>query len=151
MAGDTESHLKGQHMTCHLQPLILSYNKDGSVWIRDAWRETGDEDFGKRTERVVTGIPVLSHPTHCSSHLLRETTPLWVASAWGEAVAPPPGRTLPHWWCLNLTAEYRVTRWRTEGVSHSHRSLVVWNRLLKARRGHHLTSTRGRSRKKTQW
>ena len=94
-AGEAESLLKGQSTKFCLQPLTLGTSKRRAErtkrHLRRVW---GWWVWGEKWRN--------SHQDPCAksfstgrSYYLRQNTLLWMASAWGEAIPPPAGITLP--------------------------------------------------------
>ena len=100
-AGNSESFLKGQHTKFCLQPLTLGSSRERAEWTRDAWGESGVGVSGERSNGTADRSLcwVISHTAEAI--FLRQSTPLQVASAWGEAGAPHKGIILPYFVELN--------------------------------------------------
>ena len=80
-------------------------------------------------------------PHNAGSIFLRQSTHLQVSWAWRKAIALPSGGPLPHHVVLKSDCRFQsdqINNWKSQ--PHTVKSLVVSNRLPKARLGHHLTS-----------
>ena len=105
--------LKGPWTKFHLQPTSLDSGRWKAEWTKNAWGKSSVGGSRERTEGTVPRIPVLSHSSQYRATILRQSTPLQVAPAWGEAIALPAGITLCTLWSLSQAAQYwlRLYKW----------------------------------------
>ena len=88
----------------------------------------GDGGFWERTERVATETQCWVIPHMSAAILLKLTTPLWAAAAWGETIALSPGGILP---CpVVLKPDYwvqsdQINNWRSQPQTVDHRKSLT--------------------------
>ena len=74
----------------------MGSGKGRAKWTRESWGESGVGGSGERIEGTASKIPVWVIPHTVKAIILRQSTPRWMASGRGEAIAMPTGINLSH-------------------------------------------------------
>ena len=127
---------KGQMHKFSFAATYLGSGKRRAERTRDAWGEPGASDSGERTERRAAKFLVLSYPPYFGSHLAQADHPTLSGISLRGSNSPACRNYCPTLWSLSLSVEYRVTRLQLKESATESRSLVVSNKLPKARLGH---------------